>query len=115
MASVVKLGVQVAKAGSSLVTYIPTIGRKFNQLAQRGWTRTSINQLVNNPYTTRQATNKATGGPATAYFRQDGHYVVRDDVTGDLLQMSHTGRKVGTAAGQWRPDTTIIDPYIPGP
>lgn len=57
--------------------------------------------------------NKATGNPATAYFRRDGHYIVRDNVTGDIVQMSHTGKSIGYGPGQWAPDDSIVDPYIP--
>ena len=104
-----------ARGASSLVTYIPTIGRKFNQLAQRGWSTGSINKLVNNPFTTRAATNRATGNAATAFVRADGHYVVRDNVTGELVQMSDTRFTIGTGAGQWVPDSSIVDAFIPGP
>jgi hypothetical protein len=104
-----------ARGTSSLVTNIPTVGRKFNQLAQRGWSRESINTLVNNPFTTRAATNRATGNAATAFVRADGHYVVRDNITGELVQMSDTRFTVGTGAGQWVPDSSIVDPFIPGP
>ncbi len=108
----------------SLVTYIAAVGRRFNQLTQRGWSRGSINSLVNNPFTTRAATNRATGNAATnratgnaatAFFRADGHYVVRDNITGELVQMSETRLTVGTGAGQWAPDSTIVNPFIPGP
>jgi hypothetical protein len=33
--------------------------------------------------------NTSTGNAATAYFDGDGSYVVRDDVTGDLVQTSN--------------------------
>jgi len=104
----------IATGASSLFTYIPTVGRKANQLGSRGWTRNSINQLVNSPYATRTATNKATGNTATAYIRPDGHYVLRDNVTGELVQISDTRLSVGMEVGQWRPDSSIVNPVIPG-
>lgn len=109
------LGARMASAHAPmrLSTKIPTSGRKFNQLSKRGWSQNSIDDLVNNPYTTREAINKATGNKATAYFREDGHYVVRDDVTGDIVQMSDTNFAVGTGKGQWVPDSSIRDPYLP--
>jgi len=110
-----KMTANLTRGASSLVTYIPTVGRKFNQLAQRGWSREAINMLVNNPFTTRAATNRATGNAATAFVRADGHYVVRDDITGELVQMSDTRFGIGTGPGQWLPDSSIIDPFIPGP
>lgn len=107
-----KLVSTVAK-NSSLFTRIPAAGKKFNQMAQRGWTRESIHSLVNNPRATSGAINKATGNPATAYFRADGHYVVRDNVTGQLVQMSDTRMPIGYGQGRWTPDETIKNPFIP--
>lgn len=63
---------------------------------------------MNNPFVTRNAENKANGNPATAYFNEDGSYVVRDDATGELVQMSDR-----TDPSCWVPDDTITDPYIP--
>ncbi|MFQ3231440.1 MAG: hypothetical protein ACI9DO_002828, partial [Reinekea sp.] len=77
----------VKKAAKRVTTNIPTQGRKFNQLSKRGWSQSSVDDLVNSPYTTRSSINKANGNEATAYFRNDGHYVVRDNVTGDIVQM----------------------------
>lgn len=103
--------VRAAVGPHSLVTHIP--GKKLNQLRQRRWSQDSINQLVNNPYATRTATNRATGNSATAFFRADGHYVVRDNVTGNLVQMSDTRLTIGTSRGQWSPDASIINPVLP--
>lgn len=102
------------QGASSLFTRIPTSGRKFNQLGQRGWSADSVNDLVNNPFTTRAAINRANGNPATAFIRADGHYVVRDNVTADVVQMSDTRVTIGMGEGQWRPDSSIVDPFIPG-
>jgi hypothetical protein len=100
----------VMSGGSSkLTTNIPSSGRKYNQLESRGWSKESIDEVVNNPFTTRESVNKATGNSATAYYRQDGHYVVRDDITGDLVQMS----KTDIPAKDWLPDPAIKNPYIP--
>jgi RHS repeat-associated protein len=93
---------------SSIWTHIPTSGRKFNQINRRGWTRPDIHHTVNNPFTTRRATNKSNGNPATAYFNQDGSHVIRDDITGDLIQLSDRNNPQS-----WIPDPVIIDPYIP--
>jgi hypothetical protein len=57
-------------AAKKLSTNIPTEGRKFNQLSRRGWSQSSVDDLVNNPYTTRESINKATGNEATAYFKK---------------------------------------------
>lgn len=90
-----------------LTTNIPTSGRKFNQLTSRGWDQSSIDNVVNGPAHTSTATNRATGNPATAYFDSSGNYVVRDNVTGDLVQMSNRNDP------NWIPDPSITDPYIP--
>jgi Colicin E5 ribonuclease domain len=87
---------------------IPSAGRKFNQIERRGWSEASIRETVQNPHATSAATNKATGNSATAYFNSDGTYVVIDDVTGDLVQLSDR-----TNPGAWVPDPTIQDPYLP--
>ena len=43
-----------------------------NQMDQRGWTRDSVKETVNNPYTTRTSVNKATGNSVTIYYNQQG-------------------------------------------
>jgi hypothetical protein len=73
----------------------------------RGWTKDLIDRTVKNPYTTREAFNRASGNKATAFFRKDGAYVVRDNVTSEIVQVS----KIGNSG--WIPDATIINPYIP--
>jgi RHS repeat-associated protein len=78
------------------------------QLAKRGWTDDLIQKVINKAHTTRKATNRATGNPATAYFTKDGAYVVVDDVTKEIVQVSNR-----IDIKNWIPDGTIIDPYIP--
>ena len=109
---IIPFGPKIAGGTYSLATHIPSTGRKFNQIIQRGWSRDSINQVVNNPFATRAATNRATGNPATAYFRPDGHYIVRDNLNGNLVQMSDTRLRIGSGAGQWQPDPSIVNPII---
>ncbi len=91
-----------------IVTHIPASGRKANQLLRRGWTRNSIDQTVNNPFTTRPALNRSTGNPATAFFNQDGSHIIRDDITAELVQMSDR-----LNPDSWMPDPVIVDPYLP--
>ena len=98
----------MAESQRRLTTYIPEKGRKFNQLSRRGWSTASVDETVNHLFTTRRAVNKANGNPATAYFNQDGAYIIRDDVTGVLVQLSDR-----TNSRNWIPDDAIIDPYIP--
>ena len=88
-------------------TKVPTSGRKFNQLNSRGWDQSSIDNVVNNPIHKSTALNRATGNPATAHFDKSGNYVVRDNVTGDLVQMSNRNDP------NWIADPTITNPYSP--
>jgi hypothetical protein len=78
------------------------------QMSPRGWTGQSIDEVLNHPHATRQATNRATGNRATAFFREDGSYVVRDDVTEEIVQISNRNDP------NWIPDRSIEDPYRPG-
>ena len=78
------------------------------QIAQRGWTKQSVANVRNNPFTTRSAVNRTTGNPATAYYTNDGAYVVVDDVTGKVIQISNAKNPAA-----WAPDSSISDPYEP--
>jgi len=51
--------------------------------------------------------NKANGNPATAYYDEAGNYVVRDNVTGAIVQYSEFGNT------DWIPDSSIVNPYKP--
>ncbi len=61
-----------------------------DQLGPRGWTDQMIDDTISHPLFTLPATNKATGGPATAYFSPYGGYVVADNTTGAVIQGSDT-------------------------
>ncbi len=77
------------------------------QLPQRGWTQTRVQSVIDSPYHTSPAVNKANLNPATAFFDSNGSYIVRDNVTGNVLQVSNR-LDLG-----WIPDPTIVNPYIP--
>ncbi|NJL12483.1 MAG: hypothetical protein HC913_05475 [Microscillaceae bacterium] len=77
------------------------------QMGRRGWTKELIHETVNNPFTTRVASNKATGNAATAYFQKNGSYIVKDNITNEVIQISNR------LDSKWVPDATIINPYIP--
>ena len=79
-----------------------------NQMVKRGWSETTVRDTVSKPYTTRVSTNKATGNPATVYYNQSGGYVIIDDVTDVIVQVSDN-----INPSTWAPDPSIIDPYIP--
>ncbi len=76
-------------------------------MGPRGWTDAMVNDVITKPQATSPAVNKATQGAATAYFRQDGAYVVRDNATGEIIQVSEIGNP------NWVPDNTIQNPYKP--
>lgn len=75
-----------------------------NQMDARGWNSAIIDDTITNPKSISPALNKATGGDATAYFRPDGSYVVRDNATGRIIQISNRNDP------NWIPDPTIKSP-----
>ncbi len=83
------------------------IGTKIReQMITRGWTLADIEEVLSRSARTiaTQDTRYLPDGarmddPATAYVRQDSHYVVRNDRTGDIIQISN------------RHDTTWKSPF----
>jgi hypothetical protein len=72
-----------------------SIGDKAGQIAQRGWTEQSIEETVANPVETHEVWDVAGGAgrePATAYVNSDGTYVVVNDETGRVVQISDANR-----------------------
>lgn len=69
----------------------------ISNLEKRGWSKSQINETIHHPYQTIEVrdTRYATGSksrlnePATAYLNKDGSYVVRNDRTGDIVQISN--------------------------
>jgi hypothetical protein len=72
-----------------------------------GWTQSLVDDTIDNPVASRPSLNKATGQDATAYFRSDGSYVVRDNATGEIIQVSNRNDP------GWIPDSAIQNPYKP--
>jgi hypothetical protein len=68
-----------------------TYGSKQAQSITRGWTQSDIQNTVDNPAQTLPSPrgNLATGNSATIYYRSDGHYVILDDVTLEIVQVSN--------------------------
>lgn len=67
-----------------------------DQLATRGWTKRLVQSTVDDPASTvatRDIRNLRGGGrmddPATGYISRRGGYVVRNDRTGDIVQVSN--------------------------
>ena len=73
-----------------------TVGEKIEgQMHARGWDHNSIQYTINNPYRNEPTTDTRhlQGGgqmndPATAYIRKDEHYVVRNNINNDIVQIS---------------------------
>ena len=97
-------------AGSKIIfgSDAKSVQKINNEMAKRGWTESSVRRTVDSPYTTRASTNKATGNPATAYYNEQGGYVVIDDVTKEVVQVSDN-----INPDTWIPDPNIVNPYIP--
>ncbi len=72
--------------------------KKFNQVSKRGWSADTINEVITNPAYTRSTEdnpnvfNRANGNPVTYYYRSDGHYVVIDNITHEVVQISDTNK-----------------------
>jgi len=84
------------------------------QMGVRGWTVTTIKNLVKDPYTVRGAKNKANGNLATVFYGKDGTYVSVDNVTKEVIQVTDNNVVRGLIPGKtWYPDDSIINPYKP--
>ncbi|WP_246783162.1 MafB family polymorphic toxin [Wohlfahrtiimonas chitiniclastica] len=68
------------------------------QMTKRGWDEKSINNLINDPKSKKvsttdtrfdPSTNSRLNDPATAYIDSNGAYVVRNDKTGAIVQVSN--------------------------
>ena len=74
-----------------------SIGSKIEkQMGSRGWTDQSVGETIANPDKTVSTTDTRhladgtqVNDPATAYYNKDGSYVVRNDKTGDIVQVSN--------------------------
>ena len=70
------------------------------QMSRRGWDKDSIVSTIDNPgrtVPTRDTRWKSDGtrrdDPATAYIRDDGQYVVRNDNDGTIVQLSDRNKE----------------------
>ena len=79
-----------------------------DQMKSRGWTKDSVVNTIDNPYTVRPSVNRATGNIATAYYTKKGSYVIVDNVTKAIVQVSDNITPL-----TWIPDKSIVNPYFP--
>jgi hypothetical protein len=76
---------------------VTTVGTKISgQMGSRGWAQSLIDDALARPSSTviTRDTRWMSAGtrlndPATAFIRADGSYVVRNDLTGDVVQISN--------------------------
>lgn len=66
------------------------------QMNKRGWTEKMIELVYMNPEKTEQTRDRRYNidgtrkdNPATVYYRSDGSYIVCNDITGDVVQISN--------------------------
>lgn len=93
-AGLVAIKAAMGKGGGDLVV---NIGEKITrQIEKRGWTQGDILKTIQNPTRTtsvRDTRHLPDGSrlndPATAYIGPDGRYVIRNDKTGDIVQISN--------------------------
>lgn len=87
----------------------PRSVQKFlNQMTGKGWTVDLVRNTVERPYMVRNRINRATGNPATIFYMRNMSYVIVDDVTKMIVQLSDN--KNPTA---WIPDLSIAGTQIP--
>jgi hypothetical protein len=69
----------------------------LDMLARRGWTIESVLDTIANAFSTRAVrdtrfdpvTGLRNNDPATAFINADGSYVVRNNITGEIVQISN--------------------------
>ena len=86
-----------AKSFSATFKITPKISK---QMARRGWSKSLIKETIRRNIG-RKAINRATGNAATAYFTKSGAYVVIDNVTKQIVQISNINDP------KWVVDATI--------
>jgi len=76
-----------ADEGANALSYSAKITK---QMGTRGWTQDSISETVKNPAATHSVWDYTTGDklPATAYVQRGGGYVVVNDSTHEIVQVS---------------------------
>lgn len=72
-----------------------------NYVKKRGWSYDQIDDAINRGVK-GTSTNMATGNPCSVYLSENGSYVIVDDVTNELVQLSKFGDPT------WIPDPRII-------
>ncbi len=92
-----KVEAKLLKGSSKDVDFTFDPKKIGKQMDKRGWTEDSIKDTLNNPVKTVKTQDtrwlpgaeKPLNDPATAYYAKDGSYVVRNDKTGEITQISN--------------------------
>lgn len=99
----VGLAAVLGKAGFWFAKGIPTVvePKIAQQMGKRGWTTESLESVISNPSKTivtkdtrfDPSSGTRLNDPATGYVAKDGSYVVRNDRTGAIVQVSDKNDK----------------------
>lgn len=87
-------------AGATVVNVDTKFEDKIEKkMGNRGWDKDDVNNTIENPDRTVQtkdtrwnADGTRRDDPATAYIDEDGHYVVRNDIDGTIVQISNKNK-----------------------
>jgi RHS repeat-associated protein len=60
-----------------------------SQMERRGWTEEQMLDTILNPVKTHSVWDLSTKQPATAFVRSDGGYIVVNDISGEIVQISN--------------------------
>jgi RHS repeat-associated protein len=71
--------------GGRVITYGQKIAK---QMPKRGWSDKDIKDVISNPAKTTKWSDYKTGDSVTYYYGRDGHYVVVNDRTNEIIQVS---------------------------
>ena len=88
---------EAATTSQAMLGPVTKFGPKIEgQLGKRGWNKESVERLISSPArreATRDTRAMPGGGrlndPATAFINSKGDYVIRNDVSGDIVQISN--------------------------
>jgi len=87
----------VIEGGVDVLDFTYDAKKIGKQMGKRGWNDELIQETLTNPSKTLQTTDtrwlpgaeKPLNDPATAFIRSDGNYVVRNNKTGEIVQISN--------------------------
>jgi RHS repeat-associated protein len=97
-----KVGAAASKVGAAVRAFtVPP--EKVAQVASRKWTDATIRQVMDAPYAVGKSINMRNNNPATAYFLTKNQYVVIDDITNEVVQISDLLK------ADWKVDTRITN------